>query len=146
LFIAALVHMRIADLSAVALCSPLILTAMSVAFYREQVGIRRWAAVAIGFAGTLLVLKPVPSAFDAWALLGLAAAVASASRDLITRRIDPGTPTLVISFMGAIAVTLTGLALGALEDWRIMAARELALLAIAAAFLGIGTYLLVLAF
>jgi len=146
LFIAALVHMRIADLSAVVLVSPLILTAMSVVFYRERVGIRRWAAIVVGFIGTLFVIKPTPSAFDAWALVGLAAAFASASRDLITKRIDPSIPTLLISFMGSIAVTLTGLALGVTEQWLAMGPQELSLLAVAAFFLGIGTYLLVLAF
>jgi drug/metabolite transporter (DMT)-like permease len=146
LFIAALVRIRIADISAIVLISPLILTAMSVAFFHEQVGPRRWAAIAIGFLGTLLVVKPTPAAFNAWALLGLASAFASAARDLTTRRIDAGVPTLVISFSGSIAVMLSGLALGAFEQWPAMAAPELALLAVAAGFLGVGTYLMVLAF
>lgn len=146
LFIAALVHMPIAELSAVALASPLLLTAMAVVLHREPVDARRWAAIALGFAGTLLVVKPTPATFDAWALVGLAAAFGSAARDLTTRRIDPGTPTMVISFAGAIAVTLAGLMFAVAEDWRAIAAGDLALLAVAAGFLGVGTYLLVLAF
>jgi drug/metabolite transporter (DMT)-like permease len=146
LFIAALVHMPIAELSAVALASPLLLTAMAVVLHRESVDARRWAAIALGFAGTLLVVKPTPATFDAWALVGLAAAFGSAARDLTTRRIDPGTPTMVISFAGAIAVTLAGLMFAIAEDWRAIATNDLALLAIAAGFLGVGTYLLVLAF
>jgi drug/metabolite transporter (DMT)-like permease len=146
LFIAALVHMPLAELSAVALVSPLLLTAMAVVFHKETVGPRRWAAIATGFLGTLLVVKPTPAAFDAWALVGLAAAFGSAARDLTTRRIDPGTPTMVISFSAAVAVTLAGLGLNLAEEWRAIAARDLALLAVAACFLGVGTYLMVLAF
>jgi len=146
LFIAALVRIRIADISAIVLISPLILTAMSVLFFHEKVGPRRWAAIGIGFLGTLLIVKPTPGAFDAWALLGVASAFASAARDLTTRRIDTGVPSLVISLSGSVAVMLSGLVLGLFEQWRAMAAPELALLAVAAGFLGVGTYLLVLAF
>ncbi len=44
-FIAALVHMKLADLAAVLQVSPLILAAFSVLFYRETVGWRRWTAI-----------------------------------------------------------------------------------------------------
>ena len=66
--------MPLAELSAINLVSPLLITAAAVIFFGEQVGWRRWMAIAVGFLGTLLVIKPIPSAFNAWALLGVATA------------------------------------------------------------------------
>lgn len=37
---------------------PCFVTIMSVIFLKEQVGVRRWSAVVIGFVGTLIVLRP----------------------------------------------------------------------------------------
>jgi drug/metabolite transporter (DMT)-like permease len=146
LFVSALVHMGLAELSAVLLVSPLIMTALSVLLNHEVVGWRRWTAIAVGFVGTLFVVKPTPSAFDAWALLGLGAAIAGAARDLMTRHIDPGVPATVISLSASVTVTLVGALLGLGESWRPMSAADIGLVAGAAAFLGAGTYLVVIAF
>jgi drug/metabolite transporter (DMT)-like permease len=146
LFTSALLHMPLAELSTVILVSPLIITALSVVFYRETVGWRRWTAITVGFFGTLFVVKPTPSAFDAWALLGILCAFASASRDLLTRRLHPATPSIVVSFMAAASVTAAGLLLGAWEAWQPPRGGALALLAVAAAFLAAGNFLVVLAF
>lgn len=146
LFVAALVHMNIAELSAVVLTSPLLMTAMAVFLYREDVGWRRWAAICVGLIGMLCIVKPAPGEFDVWALAGLGAAAASASRDLITRRLDPAVPALAVSFAGSVGVTLSGLVLGAGETWRPMSASEIGLIAASSLFISIGTYLLVLAF
>jgi drug/metabolite transporter (DMT)-like permease len=146
LFITALVHMGLAELSAVLLVSPLLMTAMSVLLNHETVGWRRWTAITVGFIGTLFVVKPTPSAFDVWALLGLGAAIAAAARDLMTRHIDPGVPATIISLSASVAVTLVGLLLGIGESWRMMALSDIALVAAAAGFLGAGTYLVVIAF
>lgn len=146
LFVISLAHMRIADVSAVLLTVPLILTAISVIVLGEQVGWRRWSAVAVGFLGVLLVVKPTPSAFDPWALVALASAVASASRDVITRRIGPGISSLAITFIGAGVVAVTGLLMMPAETWKVPTASELAWLALAACFLGLATFFVTLAF
>jgi drug/metabolite transporter (DMT)-like permease len=146
LFVIALVHMKLAELSAVFLTAPLILTALAACFYGETIGWRRWLAVACGFLGTLFVVKPTPAAFDGWALLGLASALFTALRDLITRRIEPGIPTTIIAFMGLITTTLVALAMGSFEEWRAMPTNDVLLLAVAALFIGVAFYLMVLAF
>jgi drug/metabolite transporter (DMT)-like permease len=145
-FTSALIHMPLAELSTIILISPLIITALSVLLLGEIVYWRRWTAIAVGFAGALFVVKPTPAAFDAWALLGILCAFASASRDLLTRRLDPGIPTIVVSFMAAVAVTIAGLLLGLWEAWRMLQPGEVGLLAIAAAFLATGNFLVVIAF
>jgi drug/metabolite transporter (DMT)-like permease len=138
--------MKIANVAAIALTAPLIMTALAVVFYQEDVGWRRWLAVVVGLIGTLFIVKPASSAFDLWAIVPLGAALGGAARDLLTRRIDPRIPSLAISFVGSVAVTLAGLMIGISEHWRAPAPGEWALIAIAGLFLGLGTWLLLLAF
>jgi drug/metabolite transporter (DMT)-like permease len=146
LYVAALVHMRLAELSAVVLLSPVILTFLAVVLYREVVGWRRWVAVWTGFVGVLFIVKPTPTAFDGWAVVALAAAFVSASRDVITRRVDPGIPTTVVAFMSVIALTLVGLGLGVGESWQAMAASDYGVLTGAAVFFSLAIYFMALAF
>jgi len=146
LFIAALVRMNIADLSALVLTSPLILTAMAALTLGDHIGWRRWAAIGVGLAGTLFIVKPGASTFDVWALAALAAAFFSAGRDLTTRRIDPSIPSLVVGLYGTVAVTLAGAAIGLTESWVMPNFEQWTLIAVASAFLGLGTYLVVHAF
>lgn len=146
MYVAALIHMPIANTAAVVMTSPLILTALSVFFYAEQVGWRRWTAISVGFVGVLFILKPTPSAFDAWALLALGAGFCGACRELMTRRVDPSVPTLVVAFMSVVALTLVGCAVGLTEQWRPMEWRELGYLSVSACFFSVAVYLIVLAF
>jgi drug/metabolite transporter (DMT)-like permease len=145
-FVAALLNMNIADLSAVVLTSPLILTALAALMLGDGVGWRRWSAIAVGLAGTLFIMKPGGGTFDAWALAGLAASLFAAGRDLVTRRIDPAISSLIVGLFGAVAVMLAGAAIGVTERWVTPNFEQWTRLVIAAAFLGLGTYLVVLAF
>lgn len=146
MFTTALIHMPLAELSAINLVSPLLITAAAVFFFAEEVGWRRWTAIAIGFIGTLLIVKPTPGAFNAWALLGVATAFASVARDMITRKLDPGIPSILISFMAAAGSMVIGPILGLFETWLPMAAFDVGMLAISATFVASGHFLVVIAF
>lgn len=71
---------------AIAFTMPLFLCALSVPMLGEQVGWRRWTAIAVGFLGVLVIVRPGTEAFHPAALLCLAAAVFSAFYFLLTRR------------------------------------------------------------
>ena len=146
LFISALVHMPLANISAINLVSPLMITALAVVFFAEDVGWRRWTAIVVGFIGVLFIVKPTQDSFNAWALLGVGCAFAGASRDVITRKLDPGISTVVISFMAALGSTLIGAVMGLWEDWRAMALADIGMLAMAAALLAAGHFFVVIAF
>jgi drug/metabolite transporter (DMT)-like permease len=138
--------MGLAELSAIILASPLIMTMLAVWLFREPVGWRRWGAIIVGLIGTLIVVKPNPANLNIWALLGLAAALGAASRDLATLRVSPTVPTLAVAMFSAVALTITGLGLSLNETWRPFDWQALLLLAGAALLYSIATYLLVLAF
>ena len=146
LFTTALIHMPLAELSAINLVSPLIITALAVIFFAEEVGWRRWTAIGIGFIGTLFIVKPAAGNFNAWALLGIVCAFAGAARDIITRKLDPRIPSLVISFMAALGSAVIGSIMGLFEEWRPMALADVGTLAISAAFVATGHFLIVIAF
>jgi drug/metabolite transporter (DMT)-like permease len=51
-------HLPLATATALGFTMPLFLTALSVVMLRERVGWRRWSAVAVGFCGVLLIVRP----------------------------------------------------------------------------------------
>ena len=86
-FFLGLAAMPIADAVAVFFVSPLVITIFSVIFLGERVGPRRWLAIAVGFAGVLVVVKPGTSAFQIASLLPLAAAFLYATLHILTRKV-----------------------------------------------------------
>ena len=58
LFVVAIARVPLATASAIGFTSPLIVTALSVPLLHEDVGIRRWSAVIVGFIGALIVIRP----------------------------------------------------------------------------------------
>ena len=94
----------------------------------------------------MFVVKPAPSTFDVWAMVALMAATSSALRETQTRQIDHSIPTIVIAFMGSIANLTVGLLFAPMEQWHGVPTGDIALLAMAAVFVGIATYLMTLAF
>ena len=58
LFVIAIAHVPLATASAIGFTAPLIVTALAGPLLREHVGIRRWSAVLIGFAGALVMIRP----------------------------------------------------------------------------------------
>ncbi|MEQ9112247.1 MAG: DMT family transporter [Rhodospirillaceae bacterium] len=70
----ALGRMKLADLGAILMVAPLIITALSVPLLGEKVGRRRWIAVGIGFAGMLAIVRPGMGIFNPIALLAVTVA------------------------------------------------------------------------
>jgi drug/metabolite transporter (DMT)-like permease len=137
-FQAALARMPFADLMGILQMTPLSLTAASALFLGEHVGWRRWTAVAIGFAGALLVIKPGSSAFNAWALLGVLSVLCGTLRDVSTRRLDVALSPLLIMMLSQLVVASAGLGCWAFEAWKVPSLAELLYLAFASAFSLVG--------
>lgn len=143
-YLYALFQMPLAEAVAINMVVPLIVVALAVVFLGEQVRWQRWAAVLVGFAGMLLVVRPGGNAFTWWAVLCMIGTVLNALRDIYTRWIPPVVPSLIITLATSLAVTATGLVLTTLEGWKPVGATNLGLLAGAAAFLAGGYYLTIL--
>ena len=85
LFIAGVGYVPLADAVAITFVAPFIVTIMGALILREPVGIRRWAAVLIGFLGTLIVIRPGMGVMHPAAFLLLIAASAFALRQVLSR-------------------------------------------------------------
>jgi drug/metabolite transporter (DMT)-like permease len=85
LFISGLPFLPIAEASATSFVSPLLVTALSIPFLGERVGLRRWLATAVGLAGVLIVLRPGTGAFHVAAFFPLVSASAWACTLIMTR-------------------------------------------------------------
>ena len=81
---------------ALTFAAPLLITAMAGPILGEEVGWRRWAAVAVGFLGVVVITRPGTNVFQLAALLPLVCALASAGRDVATRRMTASETSLAI--------------------------------------------------
>lgn len=144
-YLSSLFHLPLGNATAINMATPLFITLFAVIAFREQVGVRRWAAILTGFAGVLLIVQPSGTAFNAYALLCLFGTVLHATRDLTTRIIDPSIPSILLSLSTAVAVTLLAGAWSLFGEWKPVGAREWALMAGASVFLSSGYYLLTVA-
>lgn len=105
----ALSLLPLTEATALAFASPLFMTALSAPLLGERVGLHRWAAVAVGFIGVLIMVRPDAAHMNVlgtgFALAGaLGAAVAMIAIRQISRT-EPG-PAIVFYF------TLAGMVLG----------------------------------
>lgn len=144
MFFLAISYVPLADVTAVGFATPLIVTALGALVLKENVGVRRWAAVAVGFCGVLIVVRP--SGTMHWAILvALAFAVANAVFQLLTRvlaRYDsPHVSTSYLAVVGGL-----GLTVAVPFVWRSPDVLGWALHVFAGLMGGIGHYLLASAF
>jgi drug/metabolite transporter (DMT)-like permease len=84
-FITGVGYLPIAEASATAFVSPLFVTALSIVFLGEKVGVRRWLATATGLLGVLIILRPGTSAFHVAAFFPLVSALCWAVTLIMTR-------------------------------------------------------------
>ncbi|NQW11334.1 MAG: DMT family transporter [Alphaproteobacteria bacterium] len=108
LFFTAITTMPIADALALLFVAPLIVTALSPVVLDEAVGLRRWMAVLVGFAGALVILRPGFGVLQPGAVFALGAGGCFALYVLLTRRLSHAAPPLVtlsITSLVGLAVT-----------------------------------------
>ena len=87
-FISGLRFLPIAEASATGFVSPLFVTALSIVFLGESVGVRRWIATAVGLIGVLIILRPGTGAFHPAAFFPIVSALAWACTLVMTRMLS----------------------------------------------------------
>lgn len=138
-YLAALFRIPIANSTAILQVLPLLVTAGAAIFLREVVGLRRWTAIAIGFSGVLLIVRPGLEGFTIWSLSAFVGVCFMALRDLATRRIPAHVPTFAVALASILGTTIVlGPAMKPFEVWVVPSAITLAYLAGAAFFILIG--------
>lgn len=144
-FFLGLQYMPIADTLAIFFVQPLVVTALSPFVLGERVDGRRWAAVVVGFLGTLVIIRPGIQAVNAGVLFALAAGLSMALYMLMTRRIAGSAPAVVTTFQ----TNLAGAALASLAVAPVFeppAPQQWGLFVLLAVIAGVGHYLIVRAY
>lgn len=112
----AIAAIPLADAVALVFASPILLSLGSILFLGEKVGPWRWAAIVLGFAGVIVMLRPGSSGFEAASLLALLAACFYASLHLLTRYMRDTESAATMAFYIQVVFIATsgviGLALG----------------------------------
>ncbi len=143
LYLGSLFHLPIGNATAINLAAPLFMTLFAALFMGERVRGARWLAVGLGFLGVLLVIQPRAEGFNTWALVCLLGTLFHAARDLMTRRIHAGIPSILITLATAVAVTVVSGVGSLLQGWRPFGLFEFGLLALASVFLTGGYYFII---
>jgi drug/metabolite transporter (DMT)-like permease len=102
-FISGLRYLPIAEASATGFVAPLFVTALSIVFLSEKVGVRRWLATAAGLAGVLIILRPGTSAFHVAAFFPIVSALAWAATLIMTRMMSGREHAITIMTYSSIA-------------------------------------------
>jgi drug/metabolite transporter (DMT)-like permease len=110
LFIMTITVLPLADAHAILAITPLVVTALSVPLLREQVGLRRWCAIGVAFAGVLIILRPGLGTVHPIALLALVCSLMFALYQILTRIVSRADPPLTTLFYTA-PVGVAGLTL-----------------------------------
>ena len=107
-FVTGLSMMPIAEASTIALIAPVLVALLAVRFLGERAPAGTWWALAVSFAGVLLIVRPGGQVFGVAALLPMGSALCFAVYQLFTRRlagVDDGLSTL---FIGALVPAIIG--------------------------------------
>ena len=142
LFISGISYLPLADAIAITFAGPLFITILAGPMLGEDVGWRRWAAVAVGFLGVLVMVRPSTEAIQLAALFPLGASLAGALRDITTRRISAHETSMSILLFSTLSVILFGL--GTLPfGWAPLTLLDLGLMGLSGLFVGGAHYFLI---
>ena len=145
-FTSAMVLIPMSLLASILQATPLFVTLGAAILLGEKVGWRRWSAIFIGFLGIIIILQPGYGSFQLASLLGLAAVLCLALRDVVTRDMATEIPTLTVTFYACLAMGSAGFIAYPFFGTPIMPTTFEAILLVCAAIIGVtGYFLIVLA-
>jgi drug/metabolite transporter (DMT)-like permease len=87
---------------------PLVLTLFAFLFLKESIGIHRISAVAVGFVGVLMIIRPGMDDFNLYSLIAVFGVLGMSMRDIGSRLTRKSISTILLSFYSSLLVTLTG--------------------------------------
>lgn len=108
-FMLAIALTPLSTASAILQATPLVVMVGAVLIFSERIGPRRWLAVAVGFAGVLMILRPGTEGFGPLSLLAVLGMLGFAGRDLATRAAPPALSFRQLGVLGFAMLILAGL-------------------------------------
>lgn len=112
-YVLAIALAPLSSATAILQATPVLVVLGASVYFGEKVGWRRWAAVAAGLLGVLIVLRPTADDFSALSVLALVGMVGFAGRDLASRAVPATLGTAHLGFYGFVTIVLAGVLYGA---------------------------------
>jgi drug/metabolite transporter (DMT)-like permease len=137
----AMARIPLAEVTAIGFSTPVFTALGAILIFHEQVKARRILAIAAGFIGTLIILRPGFQSIDAGSLAQLIAAFFFAGSFLLAKRMTQSESSADILVMLSIFCTLALLP-GAIYVWRAPTLTEVSWLALVAVFATTGHYVI----
>jgi S-adenosylmethionine uptake transporter len=110
LFYAAVVYLPLADVITFYMAGPIYMAAMAHRFLNERLSARKWVAIALGFVGVVIAMRPSSAAFSWTSLLALLGSI-SFSASLVLGRHLRRTPDPVLAAWQSLVAAMGGGAL-----------------------------------
>lgn len=88
--------------------TPIFVVLGAMVFFGEKVGWRRWAAIVIGLAGVVIVLRPGADSFTMLSMLAFIGMLGFAGRDLASRAAPKTLSTSLLGFYGFVTLVIAG--------------------------------------
>lgn len=145
LFYVALRRLELATLFAIGFVGPLLMTALSVPILGERVGPHRWAAIAIGFLGALVIVNPGAGGFEPAALIAMAGTALWATSMVLVRKMSATESDAALLAYINVSLLLLG-AVGAPFVWGEVTLAQTGFIAMLAVTLVAGQWLMLRAF
>lgn len=141
-FLAGLSYLPFATTKVIGATAPLIVAAIAMPMLGEVVGWKRWAAICLGFAGLVAVVRPEPGAIEPAMLFPLATAFSYALYQVLTRRasaVDASLPSLF--YTALVGFLLSSCLVGFV--WVPPEPAHLALLVVHGLLVGVGHFVMI---
>ena len=110
-FVFAIKQMPLAETSSITFIAPVLVTLMAAFFLKEKVEPARWLAVAGGFIGVLIIIRPGGGVFTWASVLPLCCASCFACYQILTRKManleSPYTSIFYAGLVGSVLMSLT---------------------------------------
>lgn len=138
-------YLQLAETGAIQFSVPIIIALIAVPLLGERLDAARWAAIVVGFAGVLVIVRPGMHGFHPALLLALANAFLYAFYNLLTRKLAAHDAAEVTQFWSALGATAI-LAPFGLAAWQpVPGPAQWAVLAMMGVAGGLGHYLIAVA-
>jgi drug/metabolite transporter (DMT)-like permease len=145
-FIGALRWLPLADATAINYTTPILVVLLSVVLLNERMTRARWAFVAAGFVGMLLIIRPGASILHGAALLVLGAATCYAFYQVLTRKLRGDDPLVTLIYPALCGTVMMAALLPFLDYRAAMSWTDLSLLVLFGAPATLGHFLFIRAF
>ncbi len=141
----ALAHMLLADVTGIAFTRPLWVTLLAVLLLGERVNWLRWVALAVGFAGMLIMVRPGHGGFSPATFSAILSSMGFAAVGVVVRRYSASESTVAWMFYYMLAGVIISLP-GTVITWEVPSGTDLALALLVAVIAITAQYCFILAF